>query len=273
MVKKKDPPPSALEVKTCIKKVRDAGKHVPCPGKFLKGTTDSPGVCPESERHLLKMPSGFCLNGWCEGTKAVTYKGDPAPTCKMILTCPCKCHDTLDKLFAMTEQERLVVESSGYAPPKRTYWLPSDEPDMILSRTSDPMPPVVIESPAPDLVPATIERTFAPTATGRAAKGELESWVNKHCGIWLIDQPGVPCTPAYLADEIARDQGITPPSVGAISACFERWIKLGYAVVQKKPTRFVAYTEEGKKYGLEKMKADAKRAAKLAQADNRRNLR
>jgi hypothetical protein len=114
--------------------------------------------------------------------------------------------------------------------------------------------------------------TFGPTPTGRAAKGELEAWVDEQCRIWIIDKPGVPCTPAFLSEQIAKDQAINPPSVGAISACFERWMKLGYAVIEKKPTRFVKYTDEGVRLGLERMKHNAKQSRRLADAEHRRNL-
>jgi hypothetical protein len=270
VVKKKTEAPSALQLKTCKRKVRRAGKHEECGKQFLGTGRHCGGV------HLLPMKTGFCSNGWCEGKKATDWRGRPVPTCSFIETCPCGCHDTLDKLFAMTESERIVVESSGYSPPHRTFWMPSDDPIPVVDESSSPNGtggPVVLESPAPDRVPASIVRDFTPTPSGRAAKGELEWWVKHQCDIWLIDEPGEPCTPSYLAAEIARDQGITPPSVGAINAVFERWIKLGFAVIEKKPTRFVRYTEDGVKYGLEKMKSDAKRRARLQLKDDRRNLR
>jgi hypothetical protein len=265
----------ALKVRTCKASIRpflreEKGKKVysQC-GKEWLGT----GPCPNKDVHLLPIKTGFCSNGWCEGSKATDWRGRPAPTCQFYVTCPCKCHDDLDRLFAMTESERILVETSGYVAPARTYWMPSDEPDIVLSSPNGTTTPVIIESPAPDRVPASMVRDFGPTPTGRAARGELESWVKHHCDIWLVDEPGEPCTPSYLAAEISHDQGITPPSVGAISAVFERWVKLGFAVVEKKPTRFVRYTEDGIKYGLEKMKSDAKRRTKLQLKDDRRNLR
>lgn len=259
---------AALRTKKCNAKIRVGSKQVPC-GKEYLGS----GPCPNRGMHLLKMPTGFCSNGWHEGSKSKDWRGNPVPTCEFYLTCPCDCHDKLGKLFEMTDQERILVDSSGYVPPKRTYWMPSDDPLPPLSKGNDPERPTLVESPAPDIVPPTIRRNFAPTPTGRAARGELELWVKQQCDIWLIDKPGDLCTPSYLAAEIARDQGIAPPSVGAISSVFERWVKLGFAVVAKKPTRFVGYTDEGRELGLEKMKADAKREKKLAYADDRRNLR
>lgn len=270
MVKKQDAAvKAALKLKKCKAKVRKAGKQVTCDTEYLGDT------CPQKAKgyHLLPMKTGFCSNGWCEGTKAKDWRGNPVPTCDYIYTCPCKCHDELDKLFSMTGSERIVVDSSGYVSPPRTYWIPSDDPLPVLSSNGDTPAPVVVESPAPDRVPATVARTFTPTPTGRAARGELELWVKQHCDMWLIDEPGEPCTPAYLSAEIARDQGISPPSVGAISAVFDRWVKLGFAVVEKKPTRFVRYTDEGVKLGLEQMKARAKRLAKQQRSNQMRGIR
>jgi len=104
-----------------------------------------------------------------------------------------------------------------------------------------------------------VEREFVGTPTGRAARGQLESWVQIECNAWLIDEAEEQCTPALLSRYIGREYGITPPSVGAINAVFERWIKLGFAIIEKKPTRFVGYTEEGLQYGLEGLKAREKR--------------
>lgn len=266
---KADTTPDALKVVECKSKVRRGSKIEPCNKKRLKAIK----VCPEKDMHLLPFKTGFCSNGWCEGTKATDWKGKPVPTCEHFVTCPCKCHSDLGKLFEMSGQERILVNSSAYTPPEREYWLPSDEPLSTLSSDDGNTGPTIIESPAPDRVPATVARDFTPTPTGRAARGELESWVKRQCDIWLVDEPGYECTPAYLAEQIARDYGITPPSVGAISAVFNRWVDLGFARVEKKPTRFVGYTPEGIKKGLEVMKNEAKRAKRLQLADDRRNLR
>lgn len=257
----------ATKAKVCTRKVRQAGVHVKCDTSYIGDR------CPNSDNHLVSMKTGFCSNGWHEGSKATDWRGNPVPTCKMTITCPCECHDQLDKLFAMTERERIVVDSSGYMPPERTYWMPSDDPMPILSNSSDLPAPVRVESEAPDLVPARIDRAFAPTPTGRAARGELESWVRIETDAWIIDQPGEPCTLSYLAESIARAQGITPPSVGAILAVLQRWEKLGFAVIAKKPNRFVGYTPDGKTLGLEVMKARAKRAKKQSEANLRRGIR
>lgn len=141
------------------------------------------------------------------------------------------------------------------------------------SRPHAPDAPVLVESPLPDAVPATIRHTFAPTTTGRAARGELESWVKEQCDIWLVEKEEFPCTTAYLSYEIGKAQGIKPPSVGAISAVFDRWDSIKFAVVAKKPTRFVEYTPEGVTLGLEGCKDKHKRSRRLQQAASARTLR
>lgn len=268
MARKTDPTKApAQRTKKCTAKVRAGSKQQPC------GTQYTGNLCPNRDNHLLKMKTGFCFNGWCEGTKAKDWRGNPVPTCQYIETCPCSCHDKLSKLFEMTDTERIVVESSGYTPPHRTYWMPSDDPLSPLSTSNRPDAPVLLESPAPDVVPPTIARPFSITPTGRAARGQLELWVKIECDAWLVDDPGELCTPSYLATQIARAQAIDPPSVGAISAVFDRWAKLGFALIGKKPTRFVGYTPDGVKLGLERMKEQAKRQTRLRIADDKRQLR
>jgi hypothetical protein len=43
---------------------------------------------------------------------------------------------------------------------------------------------------------------------------------------------------------------------------FKRWERIGFAVIDRKPTRFSRYTEDGVKLGLEVLKLKAKNAAK-----------
>lgn len=263
--------PAALALVTCKSEVRRGGKIEKCGKQYIKAQK----VCPNRHSHLNKLKTGFCYNGWHEGSKAVDWRGNPVPTCEMFTTCPCDCHTQLGKLFEMTDSERILVSVSGYVADKGDFVMP--DPSIVASRynAEDDTPPVLVESPAPDRVPATLARSYAPTASGRAARGELESWVKRHCDVWLIEYDGQyednPCTPTYLANEIARAEGINPPSVGAISAVFDRWTKLGFAVTAKKPTRFVRYTDEGIELGLERMKDNAKRAKRLSMAEHRRN--
>lgn len=231
------------------------------------------GRCPNKDRHMVTK-TGFCENGNCEGTAKVSPgKRIAQPTCTWWQRCMCKCHELYDRMFKMSETPRTLVDNSGYEAPIGHFKMPSAEERARMAALSNPNrndTPIVIESPAPGLVPVTITRAFAPTATGHAARGELESWVNEHCGVWLVEAESFPCTPVYLAKEIGRKQGIDPPSVGAISAVFERWKKLDYAEIGAKPTRFIKYTDTGIKYGLADLKERAKRASRMKQATQAR---
>jgi hypothetical protein len=230
--------------------------------------------CPNRDNHLMKYRTGYCADGLHEGTKPRSWNGKPMQVCKFFATCPCKCHDDLDMLFKMSERERIEpVLNPEWKPAPREFWMPSDDPTYVRHYRSSQdavTPPVVLESPAPDLVPPTVAHSYAPTASGRAARGELESWVKVKCDEWLIEGYQMLCTPAWLSEEIADDQAIKPPSVGAISAIFDRWTKLGFAKIAKKPTRFLGYTDEGKKLGLDGMKARARRQRDMAQAEMKR---
>ena len=253
-----------------VKRQTEQGvKKVPC-GGVLKNAS-SP--CPNRDMHILPFKTGYCNNGWCEGIKPRTKSGNAAPSCTFYGTCPCECHDMLDKMFAMSKMERILVEKSDYAPPARTWWMPSDDPLPPLSNSGPTTAPVRVESPAPGYVPPHVAREYGPTPTGRAARGELESWVQAKCDEWLIEKYDFPCTPAWISEEIAKEQGIKPPSVGAISAVFDRWVKLGFAVIEKKPVRFTRYTPDGIWRGLEGLKVDAKRKKAMARSLARRGVR
>lgn len=242
---------------------------VKCGRRFVEGR------CGNELIHVSKYKTGFCQKGWCEGKNPTTHSGAPAPTCKMWKTCACECHRSYDQMFALSNLPREVVYNSHWHPPKGEFWMPSPEDRMAALASSRPGvadTPVLVESPLPDAVPATLRRSYGATTTGRAARGELEAWVEEQCSIWVVEDDGTLCTPAYLSEEIGRIQGIKPPSVGAISAVFDRWVKIGFAVVEKKPTRFISYTEQGVRLGLEGCKDKFKRAKKSAAAEAGRRI-
>lgn len=265
------PKPKPKRIPTCSASIKDDDLKVVVCGKR---TTE--GRCPNVAAHITKYPNGYCAKKWCEGANPKDWKGNPAPTCKSWRTCPCTCHTMYDMMYSQTGRPRDIVNNSEYRPPKGEFWMPSPEERMEMiasSREHHDDAPVIVESPLPDAVPATVKRSYAPTASGRAARGELESWVKDECDIWLVEDDGNPCTPAYLAAIIARKQGIKEPSVGAINAVFERWVKLGFAEISKKPTRFERYTEQGVRLGLEGCKDKAKRAKRSAEATAGRRMR
>lgn len=255
----------------CTFKVKDhTGKEADC-GQKLQSASAS---CPNRREHISRIKTGFCSSGFHEGTKGKTYNEKPAPTCTFWKTCPCDCHKQYDQMFSMVGKERVVQNNSDYMP-HNEFVQPWTDP---VTYAPDPVTtgavntPTIIQSELPDHVPATVARSYGPTPTGRAARGELEAWVKAVCDGWIVDTKdkdlryAQPCTPQYVSEEIADREGIKAPSVGAIDAVFKRWVDIGFAVVEKKPTRFVRYTEEGIKLTLEGCKQKARRALKFGGA-------
>lgn len=252
---------AASKKKTCEATRKDnQGQKISCGEVLVRVYENGPFVCPKREIHLLPMKTGFCHHGACEGLRAKDARGRNMKTCMFWMTCPCDCHEVYDLMFSMAQKDRVAVDNSGYVSPENPYRLLTTE-DRVASSIARRDPGATIEkSPAPDAVPSSLRRTYTATATGRAARGELEAWVKAACDVWLVDAERAPCTPVYLADEIQRTQGLgRAPSVGAISAVFVRWERIGFAVIGKKPTRFLKYTEKGIQRGLEVLKLEAKR--------------
>lgn len=151
-------------------------------------------------------------------------------------------------MFEMVGQERTPQDNPEYVTPKRTFWLPSDEPEYLAM--PEPAPEVTDEG----MVIA--ERAVETTEAGRTQRGGLEYWVQRECLAWVVDKDPTYCTVKYLSEEISRVEKITPPSQGAIAAVFDRWVKYGYAVIEVKPRRFLKLTEQGEKMGLDWCRAN-----------------
>lgn len=234
------------------------------------------GRCRNKDKHVGKYKTNFCKDGHCEGSNPRNYKGDPVFTCRLWATCPCQCHVMYDQMYAASGLAREVVNNSDYKVDKTLFWMPSPEERIAMIASSSPATPdapTIVESPLPEAVPVTVRRSYTPTATGRAARGELEAWVKDQCDIWIVEKEQFNCTPVYLSMEIGRTHGIKEPSVGAISAVFDRWTKIGFAEIGKKPTRFIAYTEQGVRLGLEGCKDKAKRDSKSVDRAASRRMR
>lgn len=263
-------PPQAKQMPLCKEVVKTEKLIIqPCATRLVN--RDQRYVCPNISEHMLKFKTGFCSNGNCEGTAKKSPSGAAMPTCKWWKRCPCICHTVYDRMYAESEMPRVLVDNSGYDPPKHQFKMPTVEERIMLSNASRMNTPIVVESPVVDAVPPTLRRGFAPTPTGKAARGELESWVKDECDAWLIDKEIYPCTPPYLAEAIAKTQGLgKQPSVGAISSVFDRWIGIGFAVIGKKPTRFLSYTDEGVKLGLDGLKELRKRTRRFEDAATKR---
>lgn len=235
--------------------------------------------CPKNDSHLLKYKTGFCQNNNCEGSAKKSHNGKPMKTCSWWLRCPCECHKVYDSMYKMSEMPRVLVNNSGYEPELGGFRIPSAEERVALHGSSSSTPAITLPdiertvATPEDRLPAMMRRDYAPTPTGIAARGELESWVKDQCDAWLVETEEFPCTPPYLSKEIAKAVGLgKAPSVGAISSVFDRWEKIGFAEIQRKPTRFVKYTEQGIKVGLDGLKALRKRSRKFEDAKTKRGV-
>lgn len=263
-------------IRTCSASVKnDDGTLGICGYVF----TNDQYLCPRRlDTHLSKFKTGLCDAGFCEGSRKINSRTEkPVKTCDKWKTCPCECHKMYDTMFREAGMPRQVVDNSGYSPDHARYWMPTPEERALLNASSISAPtgtPVRVESPAPGRVPPSIARPYSPTATGRAARGELEAWVRRVCDTWLLDEEQIICTPNYVSIEIQKLEGLgKPPSVGAISAVWERWVSLGFAKIEKKPTRFIGYTDAGIQYGLEALKEQAKQQHRSKQAATKRGQR
>jgi hypothetical protein len=223
--------------------------------------------------------SGFCSIGHHEGGRYPGPSGKMNKTCTIIEHCTCDdptCHPFFNRMFEESGLPRQPVDNSGYEPEHLGFVMP--EPVIvaappILSVSAPRDTPGTLESVAPGLVPPRNRRSYGPTETGRAARGQLEDQVNEICSTWVVEQYKMACTPQYIAEEIARKEGIKAPSTGAIAACFDRWEKIGYATIGRKPTRFISYTEEAVEHGLGWIKEKAKRGEETRKAAVRRGER
>lgn len=204
----------------------------------------------------VPLCSGLCETNAHEGTRPKSYNGTPRQVC-LLSWCECECHTRLDEMFDMMEMERTPQDNPEFVPYERTYWMPSDDPNYGIDT-----------QPQSDFTEtgdvAVLEREVAVTESGRTARGGLEFWVQRECLAWILDHDdGEPCTPKFLSNEIARVEGIKPPSQGAISAVFDRWERYGYARIGRdRPQRFLGLTEQGKEKGLDWCRANAKKRAK-----------
>lgn len=208
----------------------------------------------------MPYTTGLCSIGCHEGLSPANFRGQALPTCKAIEQCTCDCHRVFNEMFKVSEMDRIPVDNSKYIPDKPVLVMPTIN-ELVTERLSKD-DTIVIEDPAPEIVPRRVIRQYGNTPSGRAKTGQLEDEVNKVCSDWSVDAPSELCTPKYISETIAREVGIKAPSVGAIHAVFERWAKMGYATVGTKPARFVGYTPEGIELGLEGCKQKFKRVSK-----------
>lgn len=201
--------------------------------------------------------TGFCGTGAHEGLSPVSPSGKPLKVCVAYDICTCSCHVTINKMYEMAGARRKVHGNPKYEPPEPTWmgWIALARADALAEGGRSTRQPEQPASVAPSLV--ELARTFVPRGDGYRARGQLEMEVQKVClayqaGEYDLDEP---LTPARVAQLINPEN---PPSSGAIGAVFDRWHRIGYAKIHRKPIFFSGLTLEGMQHGLEFMKLRAK---------------
>lgn len=268
---------TATVVKECKTLVHNGVERVPCGTKY-KGSE-----CPKKALHVHKFKTGFCANGFCEGTKPKSFSGKPVKTCEHWMTCGCDCHTLIDEMMKMAEMVREEVPNPEYVPTPRTWWMPEDDPTFDVSQPlssfdgtdtpgTDERPSNTPPNGAHGPLRPVSQPVFAATPTGRRARGQLEYDVLSVCIDFANDVfDWTECTPKLVSERIGKLHAEEPPSTGAINAVWDRWEKLGFAEQAKKPSRFVRFLGDGSIQNLERIKAQAKRSRKRGEAEARRN--
>jgi len=229
--------------------------------------------------------TGFCLVGAHEGMRP-KFSGVPAKTCENwagyhdpqygdIPACTCKCHVEITEMYNITGLERITADNPEYRTPRSPYYMPdpleiSRRSSSVLADDDGPVQSArpAIVSPVLPMLPAP---SRPPTPTGKRARGQLEDEVLRVCGAFVRGElEHEILTPAAIAREIDE---VEPPSVGAIGAVFDRWVKIGFARCEKGPVRFEAFTLEGAEKGLEYMKSKVKREKRIGVVAQGRTLR
>lgn len=217
-----------------------------------------------------KFMTGFCNDngkpGQHEGQKPKSFSGKPLPTCEFAASCPCECHMLLDNMFKVTNMERKLVPNPEYAPERGEFVMP----DFAENPLADPALAFGGVIGTPDVerrvaVPAST--AAAPlatrrTETGRAARGGLEAQVWDACFNMPEDLGDL--TPKMIVEWIATQYNIPTPSTGAVNAVWERWLKLGFCELGKKPNRFLGFVNDGTWEELARLKGSVKRQEKSA---------
>jgi len=251
----------APAIVNCKKTMRDpvTGISKPCPG-FMKG-----GECVVHKKirnHLNPYVSGFCGGkNQCEGMRPKSPTGKPMKTCHLWLTCPCDCHEFISMAFAKAGRERVTMDNPEYIVDHSHFILPTAA-EVAAEKAASTINPVTIIKSDDERLPDTVVRKFTASPTGRAAKGELELYVKQCCDEYFTapNRRELTCDVKHVQQWIkSRDLTAKEPSAGAVDAVFKRWDRLGFALIGKKPTRFVMYSDEGRSLGLEGLKAKEKR--------------
>lgn len=215
---------------------------------------------------MSKYVTGFCSQKLCEGTRPVSPSGKPMKVCVAIDICTCECHVRFTEMFDLAKTARIVYQNPDYVPHDsgifeflEEYEKKKGETLLTSSRVVEEKP-VTADDGTVMLGLARSGKVFEPTKRGRAA-GQLEDEIRGICNRFLQQEwPDQElCTPKFVAQQIFLETDApAPPSVGAVGAAFDRWERIGFAIIQRNPVRFSTFTVRGFTEGLEAMKLAAK---------------
>ena len=204
--------------------------------------------------------TGFCGNGHCEGTAPVSSSGKPMKCCVAFEICECSCHVKFNKMYEMADVPRRLHQNPNYIPYEypdmSEYFAVSHEEVETLSGgvVNTPEPRERPSKTAPGLLESA--RTYTGTPSGYRQRGQLEAEVQKVCHRAMMGEFDDLMTPQAIAEIIDHEN---PPSAGAIGSVFNRWERIGYAKIHRKPLYFQHLTVDGMRDGLEALKRKAKR--------------
>jgi hypothetical protein len=203
--------------------------------------------------------TGFCNVGLHEGTSPTSPSGKPMKVCVAHEVCTCHCHKFFTDMYKTAGVVRVCHQNPRYEPahPVDLTWLDDVRKAALLAASV--RRPEPIEQPS-SVLPSLVEtaNSFTPTEDGHRARGQLEMEVQRICFEYLAgdsDFCDEPLTTAACAEQINPD---SPPSSGAVGAVFDRWEKIGYAIIHHKPIFFAGLTLDGMAHGLGYCKDKAK---------------
>lgn len=211
------------------------------------------------------MVSGFCSVGFHEGTSPKSPSGKPCKVCTDYEGCPCDCHHRITKMCEASGITRTPYQNPQYKPYKSGIFefLETYRQDAAVELLAGGASTHRVVEEKPFTTPDGTEvaglrvsgRSFEPNARGRGS-GQLEDQVRQVVNRYMTGEFSELCTPKFVSLVIDPDN---PPSVGAIGAVFDRWEKMGFAIIERNPIRFMTLTVDGLTKGLEQMKEESKR--------------
>lgn len=238
------------------------------PRKVVTKTTTAPAQTSVGwERVVDKVPytTGFCGNGYHEGTKKLSARGTLMKACQgsfyilgKTYECMCDCHSVTRQIFEITGIQRAIPGNDLigmlYAPSSPSPSIApigahgtevtpvTATPGQHMPGTVEPMPGVSLLRP---LLPKSPAEAFQPTGSGQRARGQLEAEVASVMHRWFrgnVTTDAIPLTPDNVRAAITSQP---PPSNGAIYSIFKRWADKGWCVLADRPFRMVHPTESG----------------------------